>query len=413
MSALGTSFETRVGFVVETARRLHQYGTAAPRLEMAVARIGERLGLRVEVWSSPTAIILSASAQQPPQTKRLAEITQVVRLPPGDVNLAKLCKVDRIADRVIAGELDIEDGFRQLQSLSDPAPRWMAPATTLAFGMAAAMVATLLHGAWTDLLLAGLIGLAIGQLTVSSARHPRLAVASEAIAALLATLIAGAVNAFVVPLAVKTVVVSGLIVLMPGMALTNAVREISTQHLASGSARMAGAMASLLKLTFGALAGAQILDVLGWHGAAAPPPPAPAWFLTPALLLGTLSFGVLFQAAVRDWPLVMLAAITGYLSTRMGAGLYGPSFGVFLGGLVVGALSNLYARHRHRPGALVREPGIILLVPGSVGFSSVSALLERNVPIGTDAGLLLVSLLVALVAGLLFGDLLVGPRRSL
>jgi uncharacterized membrane protein YjjB (DUF3815 family) len=168
-----------------------------------------------------------------------------------------------------------------------------------------------------------------------------------------------------------------------------------------------------LKLTFGALAGAQILDVLGWHGAGAPPPSAPAWFLAPALLLGTLSFGVLFQAAVRDWPLVMLAAITGYLSTRMGAGLYGPSFGVFVGGLVVGALSNLYARHRHRPGALVREPGIILLVPGSVGFSSVSALLERNVPIGTDAGLLLVSLLVALVAGLLFGDLLVGPRRSL
>lgn len=413
MSALGTSFETRVGFVVETARRLHQYGTAAPRLEMAVARIGERLGLRVEVWSSPTAIILSAGVQQPPQAKRLAETTQVVRLPPGDVNLAKLCKVDRIADRVIAGELDIEDGFRQLQSLSDPAPRWMAPATTLAFGVAAAMVATLLHGAWTDLLLAGLIGLAIGQLTVSSVRHPRLAVASEAIAALLATLIAGAVNAFVVPLAVKTVVVSGLIVLMPGMALTNAVREISTQHLASGSARMAGAMASLLKLTFGALAGAQILDVLGWHGAGAPPPPAPAWFLAPALLLGTLSFGVLFQAAVRDWPLVMLAAITGYLSTRMGAGLYGPSFGVFVGGLVVGALSNLYARHRHRPGALVREPGIILLVPGSVGFSSVSALLERNVPIGADAGLLLVSLLVALVAGLLFGDLLVGPRRSL
>ena len=413
MSASGASFNARVAFVVETARRLHQYGTAAPRLEMAVSRVGERLGLRIEVWSSPTAIILSASAQGTASATPLAEVTQVMRLPPGDVNLARLCKVDRIADEVIAGTLDIEDGFRQLQSLTMPPPHWWWPASVTAFGIAAAMVAVLLRGSWPDLLAAGLIGVVIGQVTVSSASRPRLAVASEAIAALLATLIAGAISAFIVPLAIKTVVISGLIVLMPGLALTNAVREISTQHLVSGTARLAGALSSLLKLTFGTLAGAQILDVLGWHTLGAPLAAVPGWVEIPALLLGTAAFGVLFQAAPRDWPLVMGAAIIGYLSTRMGTGFYGPSFGVFVGGLIIAALSNLYARYRHRPGALVREPGIILLVPGAVGFRSVSSLLERDVHIGTNAALLLISLLVALVAGLLFGDLLIGPRRSL
>ena len=413
MSAHRSPFNTRVAFVVETARRLHQYGTAAPRLEMAVSRMGERLGLRIEVWSSPTAIILSASTLDATNTAALAEVTQVMRLPPGDVDLARLCRVDRIADEVIAGTLDVEDGFRQLRALTEPRPRWWWPLSVAAFGIAAAMVAVLLHGAWVDQLAAGLIGIVIGQVTVSSAGHPRMAVASEAIAALLATLIAGAIGAFIVPLALKTVVISGLIVLMPGLALTNAVREISTQHLVSGTARLAGALSSLLKLTFGTLAGAQILDLLGWHALGAPLAAAPDWIEFPALLLGSAAFGVLFQAAPRDWPLVMGAAIIGYLSTRMGTGLYGPSFGVFVGGLIIAALSNLYARYRHRPGALLREPGIILLVPGAVGFRSVSLLLERNVHIGTDAALLLISLLVALVAGLLFGDLLIGPRRSL
>ena len=413
MSAHRSPFNTRVAFVVETARRLHQYGTAAPRLEMAVSRMGERLGLRIEVWSSPTAIILSASTLDATNTAALAEVTQVMRLPPGDVDLARLCRVDRIADDVIAGTLDVEDGFRQLRALTEPRPRWWWPLTVAAFGIAAAMVAVLLHGAWVDQLAAGLIGIVIGQVTVSSAGHPRMAVASEAIAALLATLIAGAIGAFIVPLALKTVVISGLIVLMPGLALTNAVREISTQHLVSGTARLAGALSSLLKLTFGTLAGAQILDLLGWHALGAPLAAAPDWIEFPALLLGSAAFGVLFQAAPRDWPLVMGAAIIGYLSTRMGTGLYGPSFGVFVGGLIIAALSNLYARYRHRPGALLREPGIILLVPGAVGFRSVSLLLERNVHIGTDAAVLLISLLVALVAGLLFGDLLIGPRRSL
>lgn len=405
----------RMAFVVETARRLHQFGTAAPRLEMAVTRMGERLGLRVEVWSSPTAIILTASALQPVDGDGIgtASQTQVMRLPPGDINLARLCTVDRIVDEVITGTLGIEDGFRQLHALSAPPPRGHTTLAAAAFGVAAALIATVLRGSALDLLTAGGIGVLIGLVTLSSARHPRLAVASEAISAFLATLVASALAAAGLPLAVKTVVVSGLIVLMPGLTLTTAVREISTQHLVSGTARLAGALSSLLKLTFGTLAAAQILDLLGLHAGAATLPPLPEWVQLPALLLGSASFAVLFQAAPRDVPLVAAAAILGYLSTRMGTGLYGPSFGIFVGGLIVGAASNLYARRYGRPGALVREPGIILLVPGSVGFRSVSSLLERDVHIGLDAGLLLVSLLVALVAGLLFGDLLVGPRRSL
>ncbi|MDE1960911.1 MAG: threonine/serine exporter family protein, partial [Xanthomonadaceae bacterium] len=59
------------------------------------------------------------------------------------------------------------------------------------------------------------------------------------------------------------------------------------------------------------------------------------------------------------------------------------------------------------------EPGIILLVPGSVGFRTLSLMFERDVYLGLDMGFTLLAILVALVAGLLFGDLLVAPRRSL
>jgi len=109
--------------------------------------------------------------------------------------------------------------------------------------------------------------------------------------------------------------------------------------------------------------------------------------------------------------------VVGYLATRWGGeistSLPGAPVGVFLGGLLLGALANVYARYAHRPGAVIREPGILLLVPGSVGFRSMSFLLERDTSLGLDAGLLLVTLLVSLVAGLMFGDLLISPRRSL
>ena len=99
--------------------------------------------------------------------------------------------------------------------------------------------------------------------------------------------------------------------------------------------------------------------------------------------------------------------------TLIAGSLPAAPVGVFLGALLLGALANLYARFAHRPGAVIREPGILLLVPGSVGFRSMSFLLERDTPVGMDTALLLLTLLVSIVAGLMFGDLLVSSRRSL
>ncbi|WP_114238682.1 threonine/serine exporter ThrE family protein [Dyella sp. C9] len=408
---------TRIAFLLELARRLHQYGTAAPRLEGAIAGSAQRLGLQADVWSSPTAIIISFTDLTQGEDE-VAQVTQVMRLAPGDVNLARLSEADAIADKVIAGDIELREGFRLLRELGRPDTRRAQAGVIGSYGLAAAsVVALLLHSSWADLITAALIGLIIGTITVLSATRPRLAVASEAISALVATIIAIVVSQFVVPLAIKSVILAGLIVLMPGMALTTAVREISSQHLVAGVARMGGAIATLIKLTFGAVAATQLCNALGIEGRDYALPPLPQWTDYPALLVGAFAFAVSFRAARRDWLVVMAAVVLGYLATRWGGALAGKlpaaPFGVFLGGLVLGSLANVYARFVHRPGAIIREPGIILLVPGSVGFRSVSYLLERDTTLGMDTMLLLITLLIALVAGLLFGDLLVAPRRSL
>lgn len=417
LGAAHAALDTRIAFLVELARRLHQYGTSAQRLETAIAGAATRLGLSADVWSSPTAIIISF-AELSRGEEGLAQVTQVMRLSPGDVNLARLCEADAIADRAIAGELDLREGFRLLRALGRPDSRRAQAAVVGSYGLSAASVAALfLHSSWADLIVAGAIGLVIGLITVLSATRPRLAVASDAISALVATAGAILISAFVVPLAIKSVVLASLIVLVPGMSLTTAVREISSQHLVSGVARMGGAVATLLKLTFGTVAASQICAALGVDGGSYALPPLPGWMDYPALLVGALGFAILFRAARRDWAVVVAAVIVGYLATRWGGALSGAipgaPFGVFLGGLLLGSLSNLYARYMHRPGAVVREPGIILLVPGSVGFRSVSYLFERDTALGMDSFILLLTLLISLVAGLLFGDLLVSPRRSL
>lgn len=406
------SLAARMQFVVEIARRLHQYGTSAPRLEDAIDSVSARLELNCHSLSTPTSILFSFSDRRHGDDA-LAEVTQVIRVSPGSDDLRNLSAVNEIADRVVDGELGIEEGYRRLRALRDTLSPKRRTAEILAFGLAATTVAALLKTSWADLIAAGAIGVLVGLIGALCERRPRLRPSFEALSALVATLAATAIGAFVVPLALKSVVLASIIVLLPGLTLTTAVRELSTQHLVSGVARFGGAMTTLIKLAFGTVVADQIAQWLGITSSALPLPAIPPWAQWVALPFGCFSFALLFRSARRDMPLVMLSAALGYVITYYGGKAFTPAFGVFLAGFGMGALSNLYALRTRRPGALVRLPGIILLVPGSVGFTSLSLIAQRDVFLGIDTAVTLTTILVALVAGLLFGDLFASPRRIL
>jgi uncharacterized membrane protein YjjB (DUF3815 family) len=70
--------------------------------------------------------------------------------------------------------------------------------------------------------------------------------------------------------------------------------------------------------------------------------------------------------------------------------------------------------HRNdKPSAVATVPGIMLLVPGSIGFRSLFSLMERNVLSGVEAAFTTTVVASALVAGLLVSSILVPPRKAL
>ena len=135
------------------------------------------------------------------------------------------------------------------------------------------------------------------------------------------------------------------------------------------------------------------------------------WF---ALVAGAFAFAMLFRAHRRDYPLVMLAAASGFVISRFGGEWLGAPAGIFLAALCMTAAGNAYARIANRPGALVRLPGIIMLVPGSVALRGVISLVQaQEIGAGQDAAMAAINTLMALLAGLLFGSLLIPARRNL
>lgn len=412
MHAAPGTVSQRAQFLTDFARRLHLAGVSAARLEGAVKSTAAAIGEECEIWSSPTGILLSIG-------EGTNQHTRVLRLDPAEPNLSDLVRLDRIAEDVIAGKIDVVEATTRLRALDRPSSTRQRYWTMAAFGLAAAAVAGLLRTTWTDIAVAGVLGLIIGVLAVNARARPHLAAALEAIAAIIATVLAAGFAHFVAPLSVQTVVIAALIVLMPGLSLTTAVTELATGQLVTGTARFAGAMVVLFKLTFGSVAGAQIVNALGWSPGVAPASDLPLAVELVAMVAAAFAFAILFHAARRDIALVMASAVVGYVLTRFAGPLFTPADsvnfagGVFFSSLVMAALANLYGRIAGRPGTLVRLPSIMLLVPGSVGFRGLASLMERDYTLGMETGLAVLSALVALMAGLLFGSVLVAPRRYL
>lgn len=399
-------------FIVELARRLHQGGATAPRLEDAVNAVSRRLQLDTHIWSSPTAII--ATLRPADAQDHESSLTRVVRLEPGDIHLRRLWRFDDIAGRVARGEMSAREGMAALDqaALPDRLRRQWAE-SVFGFLFASAGVAGLLKGSPAEIASAAALGLVLGVLAQLAVGRPRMLSTFDAAAAFLVALGTAWVAHAVAPISTSLVLTAGLIVLLPGLTLTVAAAEVATQHLVSGTARFAGAMAVLLKLAFGALVGARLAAALEWEAMPNVVQAAVPGMEVLSLAVAAAAFALLFKARIRDYWVVFLAAGVSYISLRLASPTLGPELGLFVASFIVSVCSNIYSRWAGRPGATFRLPGLILLVPGSVGFRSLYFVFEKDVFLGLDTAFTVVALIAALVAGMVLGNSVVPPRSDL
>jgi uncharacterized membrane protein YjjB (DUF3815 family) len=139
----------------------------------------------------------------------------------------------------------------------------------------------------------------------------------------------------------------------------------------------------------------------------------PDWALPAALVLAPLAFTVLLRAEARDGPAIVGAGICGFAGSRAGALVLGPALGAFAGAFLVTLFANLWNRVSSRPAVVPAVPGILLLVPGSLGFKSLSSLVGRDTVAGLETAFEMLLIAVSLAMGLLFANAILPPRSLL
>ncbi len=392
-------------YILNLGRALHTCGYAAHRLEAVLGHATQRLGIEAQFFSTPTSIFIAFGRLD-------RQRTFLLRVEPGEQDLGKLSELDRVVVKVMHGEMSPAEGSEQIAILSAAPPRYGKAAMILAYGLASGAATRFLGGGLREIVAATLLGLTIGLLGLLARRYAAVARVFEPGASFVVALLATAGAALVTPYSVFTATLAGLIALVPGLTLTVGLTELSTRHLLSGTARLSAAFMTFLGIIFGVALGNTVGNqVFGLSSVVGPAPIAP-WTNLVALLVAPAAFTILLKAELRDLPWLVMMGVFAFYGSRVGAGVLGPELGSFVGALIVGIASNLFARILDRPSQVLLVPGILLLVPGSIGFRSLNALMEREVVSGIETAFRMLVIAVSLVAGMLMSNA-VSPRRRL
>jgi len=394
--------------VIELSSALHIYGVAAHDLEASMVETAKALGVSASFFATPTSIFITFGKAGEHQTTLL-------RVTPGDVNLDKLCSLYSVQEELTAGSLATEEALLRVRDIVRSRARygwyWLVPAN----GLAAATAAPFFGGDWDEFAIAGVLGLIVGCLAWLTSRHERTRNLLTPTASLTVSMVAFALGAVLPNTASGIVTVSSLILLIPGLTLTIAMNELATQNLASGSARFIGAMSQLLILGFGVALGRSLVALFVETVANKPGEGLALPFIIASLVLASIAFTVLFQARPRDWPLICIAGFLAFFGAKFGVQILGPLAGPSLAAALLGVSSNIVARIRREPASVTLVPGLLLLVPGSVGFNSIIDLLNQEPIRSFESAFTTVLIAASIVTGLILANVLVPqstPRQK-
>jgi uncharacterized membrane protein YjjP (DUF1212 family) len=392
-------------FILQLARQLHQHGTPAHRLEVTLSVLARRLGVQAEFFSTPTSIMVGIGTLE-------QQRVHLLRVNPGEPNLGHLSRLGEIVRQVMDGEITPAEGLRRIEVMDAEPPAYPTWLVMVAFVLASTAIACFLKLRVGDVAVAAALGLVTAVTVTTASRWESTRHVTEPLTAFIVTTLAFTVDGLLGTRTGYATSLAGLAILLPGLTFTVALTELSTRHLASGTARLSGAIVTFLGLGFGlalgakagGAAGALLRDLLPVMERALPRAPLPWWTEWAGLLVAPLAFTVLLSARRQDAPLIVVACAAAYVTSKLAGAAVGEELGAFLGAFVVSAGSNILARVRRRVAMVTQVPGLLILVPGSIGFRSMTSLLGQEVETGIQTAFRVAIVGTSLAAGILAGN---------
>ncbi|MBW3112934.1 MULTISPECIES: threonine/serine exporter family protein [Bacillaceae] len=220
-----------------------QSGAETYRVEDTMMRIAASYGIsESHSYVTPTGIIFSIETSEPTKTK-------LIRINERSTDLEKVTLVNSISRQISQGHLTLEEAYNALEKLDQSDLSYSFLIQVVAAAIASGCFLIMFQGGWNDFLPA----LITGGIGFTSVIYLHRLVPIKFFAEFLASFIIGMVSFGFVHLGMgqelDKIIIGSVMPLVPGLLITNAVRDLMAGHLVSGLSK--GAEAFLTAFAIG------------------------------------------------------------------------------------------------------------------------------------------------------------------
>lgn len=217
-------------------------GAETHRVEDTMIRIGEAFGLEnIQSFATPTGINFSVG---------YVEAISFMRISNRTTDLHKIYLVNNVSRKIVEKQLNLQEAMQELQSIEDIDTFFPSWVQIVAASLASGCFLIMFGGLWSDFIptmITGGIGFA-GMVAVN--RLVNIRFVADFFGALLIGIFAIYFVKTGMGVNLDKLIIGSVMPLVPGLPITNAVRELLSGHLIAGVSK--GVEAQLAALAIGA-----------------------------------------------------------------------------------------------------------------------------------------------------------------
>lgn len=389
----GKHLDSHISLAMDIGMQMLVCGAQISRVEDSIGRICKALGaVETHVFSVTSGIIVTAF------DAKGNSATQLRRIHSGSLDMTRLEKLNQLSRDICAKRVtdaEIPDRLEKINK-ENRRPLWMM---ALVYALISGSLSIFFGASWLDGLCAACTGMILCLLEYWMKKINL----DHVFTVFLVSLLTGVCNAVLVKLGLgqsyDAISIGNIMLLIPGIAMTNAVHDMFVDDMLSGVSRFFRSLVIAFLVAFGfSLAGAGAGSNLWIHPI----------LQTVMGAFGSLGFALLFRVRGK---LLLFAFLGGLLSwgTYCVAGLFPVHEAVqyLIATTVLTLYAEAFARILRCPSTILLVTGWIPLIPGGALYYSISALVQDNMSLFVDRILHTFLLMIAMSAGMLIGMTLV------
>ncbi len=378
------------------AHRLAMSGAETFRVEDSVILIMQAYGVEAEAFAIPNCLTVSM------ETPEGIPMTRMMRIGHHGNDLDSVERYSNLSRRICREKPDPKVAFQWLKEADQSRRQFHIPVLLAGNFLGACGFSVFFGGSFMDSLFAGVCGIVVGLVNMLMDRLKANAFFRTIIASFLMAVLAYGLSVVGIVQNADTVIIGTLMILVPGLLFTNALRDIIYGDTNSGLNRIVMVFMIAVAIALGTGAALQVVS------SAITVPPSVADIVHPAAiqllacLLGCIGFSILFNIHGPGGLLCTLGGVLAWATYMIVIWLGGSDLSGYLWATIFSSIySEVMARIRKYPAISYLVVSIFPLIPGASVYYTMTHAVKGDMASFANTGMRTISIAGAIAVGIL------------